>query len=260
MGQILGENDADSKVSSLTASNTFSRRLQARNDEVWPDVYRALPTSRMKAIGHHMGISDARQLVTVRHMLVGIFLDQLRAMAGDPVRSNVKERRKKLQSISDLAMSLRDEYEAALPDIMRDHHEADWHTSVQWGPSDHLYDYQHLLSGADVILRICDDILRSPGFNRQSSKEFGPTGLPAKLPEHYGSWAKTAFAFRLANLFVTATSRMPTVSNSQDSSFQKFAAECIDIFTREYGDLSKPFGEFAPPSRRQLREACARHK
>lgn len=260
MGQILGDDDSGNETIGLTPNNALSRRLRARDDEVWPEVYKAFPANRMYVMGELLGVTDKRQLVAVRHAFVGIFLDQLRTMAGDPVRSDVKERRKKLQMISKLASSLREAYEAALPDIMTDHREADWHSPVQWGPSHFRYDYEQLLSGADVIRQICEDILISPGFNTHRNGDFGPTGLPAYLPEHSGSWTKTAFARRLADMFHTATGRRPTVSNSQASAFQKFAAVCIDVFANSYAEIGKPFGAFAQPSSRQLREACARHK
>jgi hypothetical protein len=260
LGQVLGEHGDHDQPRGLTANDALSRRLRARDDDVWPDVYDALPGRRIKEVGRHIGVDDSRQLVAVRHMLARVLVDQLRTMAGDPVRRDVKDRRKKLQVISKLASSLRDEFEAALPDIMTDHQEADWHESVQWGPSYFRYDYEQLLCGAHVIEKVCADILESPAFNVHQNKGFGPTGLPAKLPNHPGSWAKTAFANRLARLFATASGRQPTVSNSQESSFQKFAAECIDVFAKAYGELEKPFGAFAPPSRRHLREACARHK
>lgn len=260
MGQVPGRDDDANETCGLTASNALSRRLRAREDEVWPDVYEALPASRLREIGTTLGIDDRRLLVTIRHMLAGAFLDQLRSIAGDPERTDIRERRGKLKAIASLAASLQAEYTAALPDIMTDHHEAAWHGPVRWGPSHFRYDYEQLLGKADEIERICEDILNSPAFNPRRDNGVGPTGLPAKLSDRPGSWAKEAFAIRLAEVFAAATGQAPTVSNSQDTAFQKFAALCVETFRAAYRDLGQPFGTFAPPSRRDLRDARARHK
>lgn len=260
MGQVPGRDvDAD-EPHGLTPGNALSRRLRAREDEVWPEVYKTLPAKHMQRIGSLLGIVDARLLVAIRHMLVGVFLDQLRTMAGDGERDDVGDRRDKLKTISALAASLHEEYQAALTDIVTDHREAAWHGPVQWGPSHFRYDYEQLLGGVRAIERICADIMDSPAFNQKRNKGYGPTGLPAKLSDRPGSWAKEAFALRLARLFRSVTGRRPTVSGSQDTAFQKFTAACCDMFQRGYRDLGEPFGPFVPPSRRDLDDARARRK
>lgn len=260
MGQIPRDSDEPEDSCGLTASNVHSRRVDAREDDVWPNVYKVLDARRMLAIGRTLGIDNPRLLVTVRHVLAGLFLDQLRSMAGDPRRNDIRERRRKLNAISALVTSLHTAYRAALPDIMHDHVEADWHAPARWGPSHFQYDYEQLLDGTRTIQVICDDILQSAAFRQSENKGVGPKGLPAKLSDRPGSWAKEAFAIRLAGLFRAATGRAITVGNSQDTAFQKFAAECIDIFQESYRKLGNPFGVFVPPSRRDLNDARARHK
>lgn len=260
MGQVPGRDDDADETCGLTASNALSRRLCARDDEVWPQVYKALPTEHIRDAGRSLGIEDPRLLVTLRHMLAGVFLDQLRSIAGDPAREGLRQRRRKLNTISSLIVSLEKQYCAALPDIRTDLQEADWHGSVQWGPSDFRYDYEQLLSGTQTIQQICQDILDSPAFNPRRNGGRGPTGLPATLPGRPGSHAREALAYRLSRLFHAATGQLPTTSGSQDTAFQKFANICSKIFQRGYLDLGKPFGPFSPPSRRDLRAVCARHK
>jgi hypothetical protein len=193
-------------------------------------------------------------------MLAGVFLDQLRSMSGDPERTDVRQRRAKLKTIAKLAASLQAEYAAALPDIMTDHHEADWHGSVRWGPSHFRSDYEQLVRSVGVVEQMCEDILDSPAFNQHRNGGYGPTGLPAALPGRSRSWAREAFAYRLAGLFKSATGRAPTVSGSQDTAFQKFAGQCSETFQQAYLSFGKPFGPFTPPGRRDLAAACARHK
>jgi hypothetical protein len=259
MGQVPAEHE-DGEPHGLTQGNALSRRTRAREDPVWPGVYKALPAHQLRVIGVALNVQEPRLLVTIRHMLAGVFLDQLRTIAGDPAREDVQQRRGEVEGIAVLAASLQSRYLAALSDIMKDHDEASLHSPVGWGPSHFRHDYERLLDDVHRIEQICEDILSSPAFNQGSNKGIGPTGLPAKLSGRSQSWTKEAFAHRLAGLFRSATGRAPTVSGSQDTSFQKFVAACVDIFQASYRELGEPFGPFVPPTRRHLTRAITRHK
>ncbi|SLK07499.1 hypothetical protein [Novosphingobium mathurense] len=260
MGPLSGQADDAGEPCGLIPGNFLSCRPRARDDEVWPQVYKALPTDQIRKAGAQLGIDDPQLLVTLRHLLAGLFLDQLRSIAGDPARADLQTRRRQLQKISALISALETEYGNALPDIMTDLDEAAWHGPVQWGPSQFASDYADLLSDTQVIKQICHDILASPAFNPRRNSGRGPTNLPARLPGRPGSRAREALAYRLARLFHTATGRPPTTSGSQDTAFQKFAAISCAMFVSGYRDLGKPFGPFAPPSRRDLKAVCARYK
>ena len=250
----------DHEPDELTSGLQFNRRASAQRDAVWPDVYDALPASSMKRVSQAIELDDPRKLVTVRDMLAGAFLDQLRAIAADPERDDVSARREDLNQLIGLISRLRNKYGETLANIIKDHREADWHKPVSWGPSDYRYDYEQLLDGPAKIERICNDILQSPAFNLQKTKERGLTGLPAKLSDQSGTWAKEAFAIRLARIFWTVTGNLPTVSGSQATRFQRFAKVCDELFQKSYRKLDHPFGQIEPLTTRDLRKASRRYK
>lgn len=211
----------------------------------------------MNEVTGSIGIDDPRMMVTVRDMLAGAFLDQLRSIAGDQRREDFSVRRGELQRIASLVAELSDLYQEALPDIMADHQEANWHGPTRWGPSHFQNDYARLLGDTEAIRNICSDILESPAF---TARKTGPTGLPAKLPDRLGTWSKEAFAIRLASIYYAATGVQPTLSGSQPTTFQRFAENCDELFQTGYHGILKPFGEISPLTIRDLRKACARYK
>ncbi len=241
----------------MASSDRIDAKAELRASSCMADVLEYLTSAKMQAIGDAAGGVEARILVDLRLKIAFEFQDHLRTMKGDSARPNRSMRRKSIEKMLRNLERLRPELEAYQPFLMSMHYEASFYGARGPEPSWFQEDYDNLVDSLGKLEQIIQSIAEFAPIGDKIVK-LSIKGFPTDRIENPGTWAETAFAYRMARIYWELTDRKPAFGGAGAGPFQRMLHELGDAFESAYKAIGQPFGPFKRPNRKAIVAACRR--